>query len=233
MDKSEVYSNWFNPGIGIELEPNKNTDDRVYTSENGVLFHVYYLLRTKLDPSDTALFRKLLTNLRGIRAGTYNRSLNCNPMKPNTLNFNSKDNMLAIAAGLNLIEDRDNDKKAMLKDCLTHGLSVSNHPVKKQYHHPAFYGEYLALLNCPLYLLFLPFVFINLLFNLVYNKKDDVSGRLLSWMTLNVLKDKFGFKLMHFIFTKTMIRIYGENYLIELMKYYFRHTEHPLRQENL
>jgi hypothetical protein len=246
---AEVYARWHNPNCGFELEPDRNVGT-AQTSENGILFHSTFLMLLDMRGEGSSYayetFLRDIVNLKTDTSGVFDRAAGDSKNIPYaTRNENSQDNYLGILCfpGKTL-ESRINIYSIIKNDIAKHGMfhffiynNVS--PRISLPMNPGNWSIFLATANYNKFfeLLFLPFFIVNFFItNFLMSawesfKKvpQSTSNKILYLLILYCLRNRFGYKWMYNLYIKRMRKLFGENFVEELMKIYYHHAEHPNR----
>lgn len=239
MTKEEAYRRWYNKGAGIELQPDVNGDELVYTGENLTLFYAEFILLSSMlgdiSSDDQQVCARLLNTIRvSDRPGAYHRDLKSSNdydsgIQPNSM---SHDNLLGIVILMDIL-NLDVQKDEMRRRLYTSFGTYSNTRGFDYPFNPGFYATFCAILGgfipSLISLLCLPIFIINFI---ITNLKDksNTSSRLLYFIELYTLRKHLIFGPVFWIYKKLLKKTYNsENPLEEMCKIYYRNENHPIR----
>lgn len=242
-NREMIDTDWVDDSHGLSLYPGP----RPYRdNENGVLFYLEYILLKEAKgediTGDIAEFKYIVEQIRTYTAdghrvyGLYDRGAK-ESQRPDkkTIRTISHDNLTAISA----FDARYGDG--------SEAANIAIHGFKNQLRYDNVYPEsprwitiqwptdlffwslssnkwYLKLITYPI----LPFFLIRSYFSNV-GPWEDCSGRLLNFVRFASHRDKslLG-KILWKIHVKMMVDKYGDNWIHEIMKVYFKEPTHPL-----
>lgn len=240
MDKSEVYSSWYNKGCGLELYPDMNHDSSKYTSENGALFYAEYIticnIINDISSADRIFCERLVKSLQvSDRPGRYHRDLDSSVKYDLNKNVNpiSKDNLLGMIILLRFLgfEHKIKEMRSALLSSL--GTFNNTRSIRTPFN-PGFYAGFGALLGGVtgniLSLLCFPIFIINFIITNLKNK-SHTSSRLLYFITLYNLKNIWIYSKLYNIYIKLLKYTYkSNNPLHSMCVIYFKNSNHPIIQ---
>ena len=244
---AEVYARWHNPNCGFELEPDRNVGPP-QTSENGILFHATFLkiLEMRGTPSDFAenSFLEDVSNLETRTPGVFDRGVGDSDYVDYKIrNENSQDNYIGILSPLLNLPVRLISMHAR--------WNIANHGIKNFFIYnnvkprvslpmnPGNWSVFLAFSQeyPKLEKLFMPFFWINyFLTNHVMSRWETLRGKpqsssnkILYLLILHSLQANPNFKWLYNNYVRRMTKVFGENFVEELMKIYYNNPNHPNR----
>lgn len=198
-------------------------------TENGQLFLAEYILL--IDSSDSPLSNKLslmqLPHLAMInqlassevKSGLYCRNVDLRYKRPT-----SHDNISGIMSYSKVMGTKHRFQiwKYLLWHLGTYDSSSGKSPEFARFlpFNPANFFIWGKCAKSWLYMLFLPFYLINLIIS-CNQEANDTSGKILSWVELYPHKEHWLCKYLFNYYEKKMKKLYGSEYLKELMKIYF------------
>jgi len=252
MEDSSGYDRFLSMYHGLELEPDVASYDK-RGNENGVLYFVQTLkLKAALgtlEESDKFTFNQICDRMRTWKSdgtryeGLFDRGADESKDKDRTIRVISNDNLTAIS---NFSANNDG-KRA--KEIAKHGLrnfmvydnvypesprwyyiDRRNGKRKTRLQHPRDWFNWIyngggipSILVLPLFPLFFMANVIS-----CGSEYGETSGKLLAFTRLFGSK-KLLYRLTWYFCRRRLIKTYGDNYLTEISKIYYKHPEHPVR----
>lgn len=244
-EQSMIDTIWVDSSHGLSLNegPHAHRDN-----ENGVLFYLEYILLKEAQGQDVSEdvkeFKSIVERIRAHASngadrvqGLYDRgadeSLSADKESIRTI---SHDNLTAIAAFDARYGDGDEAAKIAahgLKNLLRYDNAYPDKPRLKTIQWPTDWAFWVLssnkwhakLLAIPL----LPFFLLRCALSSM-SPKDDTSGKLLNFVRFASHRDRsILMNLCWRLFMMSQKKIYGDNWLHEIMCIYFHNLNHPLR----
>lgn len=233
MNKSDVYNDYYNNCHGFELFPYLNKGDR--QNENGVLFQAEFLLtqhiRCTVDQLDIQAMDNTIRKIK-IADGLYNRGYYDKYLPYKIRRTISQDNIDGVVFGEMLTGSSAEAVEVAFRGLTRFGFYNNVWPRLTMFLNP---GNGFAWLSAAgsiyavLAYLFLPIFIINYLIT-VNKEAGNTSSKKLYLLELYTLQNKSKLHKALFIdFCKRMTKMYGEEFIFEIYKIYFKDENHPNR----
>ena len=236
---------WVDSSHGLSLHegPHPSRDN-----ENGVLFYLEYILLKEAQgqdiTEDVAEFKRIIENIRTYAAdgsripGLYDRGAKESLREDKTtIRHISHDNLTAIAAFDARYGDGEEATKIALiglKYQLRYDNTYPESPSWKRIQWPSDWAFWALSSSKKVYFMLLiaiwyPLFVVRSIMSM-FGKPDSTSGRLLNFVRLASNRDKsLPMKFLWKLFVYTQKKVYGDNWIHEIMKVYFQNPNHPNR----